>query len=115
MSAVPPEVVQHIREHLLAATNMGSARVWGERMPNEVNDRLNQAIIPGAEHPLNFASSLVARALIARGILHVAADWWASLPGSPCRAMCLAVLQNLVDELPEELVGSSYIPLEKVN
>lgn len=83
---------------------------WGERVPNEVNQRLNEAAVPDHPDAMMVPAQLVARALIARGILNVAADWWASIPGQPCRAMCLSVLTSLVEELPPWVEGGSYIP-----
>lgn len=109
------EATRAAREYLLGIADLGTAAKWGGRVPNEVNDRLNEAANP--EHPeaMMVPTQLVARALIARGILNVAADWWASLPGQPPREVCLATLQSILDELPPGIEGGSYLPQEIVH
>lgn len=102
-----------LRQELLAAADVGHAAEWAEDLVNLVNERLNEAGTP--EHPraVNSATSLLARALVANGLLVVARCWWADIGKGPQLAYDEA-LKSFLDELPPGLAGESIDTRETV-
>lgn len=88
-----------LRERLLEAADVGAAAERAADIVNRINDELNEA---SDRREITVADSLVCRALLARGVLIMAADWWAELDPYPAPLYHKAI-RSLVDDLPAEL------------
>lgn len=100
-------IAERLRDGLLEAADLSLAADVASHLINTVNDELNGRADPSHRGRLTVAESLVARALIARGILIVAGDWWAELAqdggrGAPAPEYHKA-LRTILDDLPAEL------------
>lgn len=96
-----------LREGLLEAAELGRASAHAAELTNRINDYLNERSDPAHPERLTVAESLVTRALVARGVLQVAGDWWAELGqahgGAAPTPEYHAALRSIVEDLPPEL------------
>lgn len=100
-------IATRLREGLLASSNLDRAADVASHLINTVNDELNGRADPTHKGRLTVGESLIARALVARGVLVVAGDWWAEIAqadgrGAPTPEYHKA-LRTLLDDLPAEL------------
>jgi len=86
---------REFRERILANADGAQAAELAE----EVTNAVNQMMLRGDPSP---ATSLLARAIAARGLLEVAADWSAEGSKLPL-PVTFAALKSLVDDPPLEL------------
>lgn len=90
--------VQNNRKQLLEAADVEVAGGIAETIINATNEAINAMDVP-------IATSLLARALIAHGLIEVAAKWWSM--GSISEADALATLRSFVDKLPDCLTSEN--------
>lgn len=90
-----------LRSLLLSAAGSNHAIALANEVTDSVNEQLNAAGVTAA-------TSLLARALIARSVAAIAADWWTDLSSQP-KPITSEAIMSLVTDLPPEFDGDSYI------
>ena len=90
-----------LRANVLRQADVDEALQQANLLIGQVNDVLNASGVDAA-------TSLTARALVARGVLIVAGDWYADLTGAPKEATRGAI-RSLADNPPVGVAGESFI------
>lgn len=100
-----PEAVAQAREILLANADRHAALQAANNLADAVNEALNEA-------GLSAATSLLARVLIARAVLDVAATWWTDLMPTLPLPVTSAALRGIIDNPPLWLESVNFVDPE---
>ena len=92
-----------LRAHLLASGDLMRATALAGELHDRLNEELNDAGV-------TVATSLLARALLARAVIGTAAAWWADL--NVPEPLTYAAIRSIVDDLPPELTPVCFIDPE---
>ena len=100
-------VEAELRAHLIDRAELLISAMLAEEICNMVNDKLN-------DMGVTIATSLMARALIAHGIVETASHWWSqSTDPRATPPATTAVMRSFVTDIPPFIYGESYIPGEE--
>lgn len=90
-----------MRSLLIEAANGDEAARLAGDVANLVNARLNDAGV-------SKATSLLSRALVARAIAVVLAEWWSDVSGQPL-PVTAAAIASIIEDLPPQFDGESFV------
>lgn len=90
------KLVEKFREKLMGGANIDAAVGIATVVTQAVNTMCNKANVP----PM---TSLLARALIAKGVEAVAAEWWAEMDEALPLPVSYKAVRSFIDDTPAEI------------
>lgn len=96
-------LAENLRKELNIAADVMVAGLHAEEIVNLIGYKLKELADPKQSRGANVATQLLTRALIARGMLAIGAEWWANIRKDENTAKYHEALRSFLDRMPDEL------------